>query len=412
MRRALRFIVIAAILLGIAWWISTIPGTLTAHAGAYIVQTSVPVAIVLLIAAVIIVVILLRVLGGIRRAPRGYGAWRGGRRSKLGEVATHRALNALAAGDAKAAQAESQRARKLLGETPLVLLLIAESARLAGDQPQSQAAFQKLAGEKNTAFLGHRGLLRLSAATGDHATASKHALSAADAYPGSAWLKNQRLDLAVRKTDWKAALTLARTPAETAALATAAAIAAPTNRETLAFAKQAIKASPGLAPASVTYATALRKAGKPRAAKRALLKAWTTAPNPLISAAYLEGISTPLERAQAAGDLAFVNPNHPESELLLAETALPAKLTGEAKRHANAAITGGLTDKRPYAVLAALDDGRDALAALANAPIPRWRCNSCFTEHDQWDPVCPHCAKPGTFTWTPAPSKALVPVSA
>jgi HemY protein len=391
MRRALRFIIIAAILLGLAWWISAIPGTLTAHAGAYTVQTSAPIAILLLVAIVALFVILLRVLGGVRRAPRGYGLWRGGRRRKLGEIATHRALNALAAGDAKAAQAESTRARKLLGETPLVLLLVAESARLSGNQTQAQAAFEKLAGEKNTAFLGHRGLLRLSTATGDHSTASKHALSAADAYPGSAWLKNQRLDLAVKKTDWKAALALARTPAEVAALATAAAIAAPTNREALALSKQAIK---------------------PRAAKRALLKAWTTAPNPLISAAYLEGISTPLERAQAAGDLAFVNPSHAESELLLAETALPAKLTGEAKRHANAAITAGLSDKRPYAVLAALDDGREALAALASAPIPRWRCNACFTEHDSWEPVCPHCAKPGTFTWMSAPSKALVPVSA
>jgi HemY protein len=410
MRRALRFIITAAILLGLAWWISTVPGTLTARAGTYIVQTSAPIAILLLFVIVGVIVILLRILGGLRRAPRGYSAWRGGRRGKLGEIATHRALNALAAGDAKAAEAESLRAKKLLGETALVLLLVAESARLAGDQTQAQAAFQRLAANKNTAFLGHRGLLRLSAATGDHGTASKHALSAADAYPGSAWLKNQRLHLAVKKTDWKAALALARNPAETAALATAAANTAPTNRDALTLAKQAIKANPALAPAAVAYATALRKANKPRAAKRALLKAWTIAPNPLISAAYLDGISAPLERAQAAGDLAFVKPGHPESELLLAETSLAAKLTGEAKRHANTAIAAGLTDKRPYAVLAALDDGREALAALANAPIPRWRCGACFTEHDAWDPVCPHCAKPGTFAWNSAPSKALVPV--
>jgi HemY protein len=410
MRRALRFIIIAAILLGIAWWISTIPGTLAIHAGTVTLQTSVPIAILLFLILIGLFTILFRVLGGIRRAPGGYGVWRSRRRKNLGEIATHRALNALAAGDAKAAEAESLRARKLLGETPLVLLLIAESARLAGDQPQAQAAFQRLAGNKDTAFLGHRGLLRLSAAAGDHNTASKHAISAGDAYPGSAWLKEQRLNLAVKRTDWKAALALARNPAEVAALSTAAANAAPTNRESLAFARQAIKANPALAPAVVAYATALRKAGKPRAAKSALIKGWNTAPNPLISATYLEGITVPLERAQAAGDLAFAKPGHPESELLLAETSLAAKLTGEAKRHANAAIAAGLTDKRPYAVLAALDDGRDALSALANAPIPRWRCNACFTEHDSWAPVCPHCAKPGTFNWTTTASKALVAV--
>jgi HemY protein len=410
MRRAIRFIIIAAILLAIAWWVSTIPGTLTAKAGAYTVQTSVPVAIVLIAALTLLLTILLRIIGGLRRAPGGYGAWRGGRRKALGEIATHRALNALAAGDAQGAAAEASRARKLLGDTPLVLLITAESARLSGDQVKAQTAFKQLAGNKNTAFLGHRGLLRLSTAAGDHNAAHGHALSAADAYPGSAWLKNQRLDLAMKKTDWKAALALARGPAEIAALATAAANAATTNREALGYAKQAIKANPSLAPAVAAYAVALRKANKLRAAKRVLQQGWSAAPNPLIAAAYLDGIATPIERAQAAGDLAFVNPGHPESELLLAETSLAAKLTGEAKRHANAAIAAGMTDKRPYTVLAALDDGRDALNALANAPSPKWVCGACFTEHDSWEPVCPHCAKPGTFTWKPAPSKALVPV--
>jgi HemY protein len=410
MRSTLRFIITAAILLALVWWVSTIPGTLTAHAGSYTIETSIPIAILLIAVLTLLLTALFRVLGGLRRAPGGYGAWRGGRRKNLGEIATHRALNALAAGDAKAATAESARARKLLGDTPLVLLIIAESARLSGDQPRAQTAFKQLAGNKNTAFLGHRGLLRLSAAGGDHDAAHNHALSAADAYPGSAWLKNQRLDIAVKKTDWKAALALARTPAEIAALATAAANAAATNREALGYAKQAIKANPSLAPAVTAYATALRKAGKTRAAKRALQKGWAAAPNPLIAATYLDGIASPIERAQAAGDLAFVNPGHPESELLLAETSLAAKLTGEAKRHADAAIAAGLTDKRPYTVLAALDSGRETLNALANAPSPKWVCNACHTEHEGWDPVCPHCAKPGSFTWKPAPSRALVPV--
>jgi HemY protein len=410
MLRIIRFIIIAAILLAIAWWISTIPGTLTAHAGAITIQTSVPVAILLLAILVALFVILFRVLGGIRRAPSGYSSWRGGRRSKLGEIATHRALNALAAGDAKAAAIESARARKLLGDTPLVLLLTAESARLSGDQPTAQTAFAQLAGNKNMAFIGHRGLLRLKLATGDHDAAHNHAMSAQDSYPGSSWLKSQRLEIALKKSDWKAALALAETPAQTAALATAAANAAPTTGEALAFAKQALKANPALAPAVIAYATALRKKNKLRAAKRALQKAWATAPNPLIATCYLDGIVAPLDRAKAASDLAFVNPGHKESELLLAETSLAAKLTGEARRHAEAAISAGLTDKRPYAVLAALDDGRDALTALSTAPSPKWLCTNCHTEHDSWSAICPHCTKPGTLTWTPAQSKALVPV--
>jgi HemY protein len=252
--------------------------------------------------------------------------------------------------------------------------------------------------------------LRLSTAKGDHDAAHSHALSAQDSYPGSTWLKSQRLEIAVKKSDWKAALALAQTPAEIAALATAAATAAANTGEALAYAKQALKANPALAPAVVIYAKSLRKKNKLRAAQRALQKGWTTAPNPLIAECYLDGISAPLDRAKAAGDLAFVNPGHKESELLLAETSLAAKLTGEARRHAEAAITAGLTDKRPYAVLAALDDGREALTALASAPSPKWKCTNCQTDHDTWSPICPHCTKPGTLIWQPAQSKALVPV--
>jgi HemY protein len=409
MRRAVRFIVIAVILLALAWWVGTLPGTLAIHSGAYSLTTSVPVAIVLLAVIVGLITIGLRVLGGVRRAPAGLGSWRGGRRLKLGDIALQRAITALAAGDAKAAETEASRARKLLGETPLVVLVTAESARLAGKTAQARAAFGQLTGNKNMAFLGHRGLLRLSTAAGDHQAAGGHALSAQDAYPGSAWLMAQRRDIAVKRTDWKAALALAHGPAEIAALATAAAGAAATNRDALGFARRAIKADPALAPAVVAYAAALRKANKARAAKRALLKGWAAAPHPLIAAAYLEPVASPIERAQAAGDLALAHPDHPESELLLAETALAAKLTGEADRHARAAIAAGLTDKRPYAVLAALDDGRDALAALAAAPLPKWLCAACFTEHDAWQPVCPHCARPGSLGWKATPSRALIP---
>jgi HemY protein len=408
MTSAIRFIIIALIFLALAWWIGSIPGTFTAHSGSVTVTTSIPLAILLLVLVAIILTALFRVIGHLRRAPGGFGAWRGGRRQKLGEVATNRGIVALAAGDAKAAETEASRARKLLGDTPLVLLLTAESSRLAGKHDQAKAAFEKLTLHKDMAFLGHRGLVRHHVAAGDHDAADKHAANAESAYPGANWLKNQRFDIALKKQDYVAALNLTRNPAEIAALATGAARNASNDRDALGYAKQAIKADPTLAPAVVTYATVLRKLTRNRAAKKALLTGWTTAPHPLIATAYLANVTAPIERAQAAADLAKAKPGHPESELLLAQTSLEAKLTGEAKRHADAAIAAGLTDKRPYAVLAALDDA-GAKTALAHAPQPAWSCTSCHTEHADWHPACPNCAKPATLTWKiPAP-RALVP---
>jgi HemY protein len=394
MWRAVKFIVIAAILLVLAWWIGGLPGNVTAISGPYRVETSVPAALLILVLIALLLTVLLRVLGGVRRAPGGVVAWRGGRRQRLGEIATQRGLVALAAGDVAAARAEAGRARKCLGDTPLVLLLTAEAARLAGKADQAQEAFRQLARDKDMGFLGHHGLLRHSLAAQDHEAAQDHALAAERAYPGSVWLQEQKKDLAVRQQDWGAALALTRKPAEIAAFATAAARASLTPQNTLAYAKKAVKADPGLAPAVVAYAAALRQAGKPRAAKKALAAGWKVAPHPMIAAAYLEPLATPLERAQAASELAAAHPGHAESELVLGETALAARLTGEARRHAEAALAAQGDDGRAADILARLE-GKQAHAFSEAA----WICEGCQTRCADWAPVCPHCQRSGTLVW-------------
>ncbi len=394
MWRAVKFIIIAAVILVLAWWIGGLPGNVTASSGPYRVETSVPAALLILFLIALLFTVVLRVLGGIRRAPGGVIAWRGGRRQRLGELATQRGLVALAAGDAISARAEAARARKLLGDAPLVLLLVAESARLSGQAEQAQAAFRLLAHDKDLAFLGHRGLLRHSLAAEDHEEASAHAEAAERAYPGSAWLQAQKRELAVRRQDWGMALALTKAPAESAAFATAAARASSEPQRALAYARRAVKADPGLAPAVAAYAAALRQLGKARAAKKALLAGWKVAPHPMLAAAYLEPVVTPLERAQAAAELAAARPGHAESELVLAETALAARLTGEARRHAEVAIAAQGDDGRAANILANLD-GRPGPAVSGAA----WICTACQTRQTEWAPVCPHCQRPGTLTW-------------
>jgi HemY protein len=394
MWRAVKFIVIAAALLVLAWWIGGLPGNVTATSGPYRIETSVPAALLILFVIALLLTFLLRVLTGIRRAPGGVVAWRGGRRMRLGEMATQRGMVALAAGDIPAARSEAVRARKLLGDTPLVLLLTAETARLAGMAEQAQAAFRKLAQDKDMGFLGHHGLLSHSLAVQDHEAARDHVLAAERAYPGSAWLREQKKELAVRRQDWGAALALTRNPAEIAAFAVAAARASSTPQHALAYAKKAVKAAPDLAPAVVAYANALRQVGKPRAAKKALLAGWKAAPHPLIAAAYLEPLATPLERAQAASELAAACPGHTESELVLGETALEARLTGEARRHAEAALAAHGDDSRAADILARLE-GKPAHAVSESA----WICDSCQTRCADWAPACPNCRRPGTLVW-------------
>jgi HemY protein len=389
MWRAVRLLLGAAALLALAWWIGGLPGTVTAQAGAYRVETSVPAALLLLVLLAAFLVVLLRVIGGVRRAPSGFGAWRGGRRQRQGELALRRGVVALAAGDAVAARAEAGRARKLLGDAPMAVLLSAEAARLAGDALAARAAFRALTDDKEMAFLGHRGLLRLDSAgdTGAHVEAAERA------YPGSAWLRERRMALAARDGNFAGALALARAPAQVAALAAGAAQGAPPELA-LAFAKQAVRADPALAVGVVALARALNGVGKPKAAKRALLAGWKAAPHPMIAEAFLAGCATPIERAQAAAELAGAKPGDAASELLLAETSLAARLTGEARRHAEAAAAAG--DQAAHAMLKALDGG-----AVAPPVGGRWVCATCASARIDWAPLCPACGGVGTFAWRP-----------
>ncbi|HTQ71974.1 MAG TPA: heme biosynthesis HemY N-terminal domain-containing protein [Acidocella sp.] len=391
MWKALKFCVIAAIILALAWWVAALPGEVTASAGDYQINTSTPILLLLLVVLVGVLLILLRVLGGLRRAPGRFAGWRGGRRAQAGETALQRGLVAVAAGDAGGAKAAAVKARSLLGDTPFVQWLSAEAARLSGHEEQARLAFERLTHSKEMKFLGHQGLLRESLKAGRADEAARQAEAAEEAYPGGSWTRRQRLALAVKEQNYAAALRLAQEPRERAALAVAAADAAATPKLALDFAKQAVKADPASPAAVAALAKALRKAGKERAARKTLLKGWALAPHPLLAAGFLSPDSTKLERAQAAAQLAAAKPGHVESELLLGETALDAQLTGEARRHAQAALDAGNQDGRAAAILARLD-GKPAPALT-----PAWRCTACQTQAEDWSCTCPACGKIGTL---------------
>jgi HemY protein len=399
MLTAAKFLLLAALFLALAWWVGGMPGDVTANAGDYTITTSTPAAVLLLFLIAALFVVILRVLGSVYRAPKNVAAWRGAKKATAGDIATQRGLVALAAGDAAAAQAEAKRAAKYLGETPLAVLLRAEAAKLSGDVAGAKAAFKTLAAHKEMRFLGHRGLLDASLTEADHEAAQRHAANAEDAYPGAAWTRAQRLTLALKARDYTTALGLTREKNEVAALAVAAGAQAGNPRDALRYAQIALKAVPDFAPAVAAAAAALRALGKHRAARKAVLGAWRSAPHPILAAAWFVPEATPLERAQDAQALAAVNPEHAESEEVLAQTALDAGLPAEAKRHAEAAIEIG-DDGRAQGILDALD-GKPRTPGRGT-----WLCDACHNAAPVWSALCPSCEKPGTLRWR-APGTAL-----
>ncbi len=412
MLRVLLALIVAVIVVGCAWLLAGLPGTVTATFGQTTFQAATAVVALGLLACFIVLYVLLRLIGALWRLPRSISARRAASRRRAGDAATTRALVALAAGEAATARREAARARRLLGDTPQTLLLAAEAGRGAGREEEATGALRALTARPDAAFLGYRGLLRQAMERRDWAEAAELARKAEYAHPGAVWLRSERAQLAIRAGNWADALALADADAPKAALAAAAADVEPDPARALRLAKQAFNDDPSLAPAALAYARRLRESGSERRAQAVIRQAWMRAPHPDLAAFALAGINDELGRAKAAQRLTEGNIEAPESRYLLAATALDAGLTGEARRQAEAARAAGMNDRRLFLLLAAIEEAeggdtetgrraqRDALRQAAAAdPDPSWVCGACHTPQAAWHPACPVCGAAGTLRW-------------
>ncbi len=415
MRRAIFGVVLAAIAVAIAWWVAGLPGQVAAGIAGVSIETSLPVGILLLGLLFLVLYAVVRLLVTIIRLPARLRRWDAARRRRQGDEAVTRTLIALAAGEATDARREAGRARRLLGDTPQTLLLAAESARRLGRTEEAGEAFQRLADRRDARFLGLRGLIRQAEAAGDWDSAARLAQQAEEAHPGSDWLRTERAQLALRAGRWRDALALAPPGMPKAAVAAAAADAEPDADTARRFARQAFEAEPGLAPAALAYARRLREQGRESRAQDVIRRAWAANPHPDLWRFALAPVTGELARMQAAQRLAQENPRSAETHLMLAEIALDGDLTGEARRHIEAARATGLDQRRLWTLAARIAVGEgdaafrsEALARAAEAgPDPEWRCASCFTPAPAWRPACPACHRAGTVQWASAPAKPV-----
>lgn len=420
MRRAILILVVLAAGVALALWLASVGGSVEVRFGEYGIGTPMPIALLILAVGFLVLHGLLSLVGSMRRLPGRVRTRRAERRRSDGDAAVTRALVALGAGTAEAARLEVRKARAALGDTPQVLLLTAEAERLSGREEAAEEAFRALASRGDSRFLGLRGLLRQAMAREDWDAALALAREAETAQPGAAWVREERAQLALRTRDWREALALA--PAETprSGLALAAAEQEPDSNRAAELEREAFRADPAFAPAALAHARRLRDAGSPRRSRAVLEQAWTSSPHPDLAAPYLEDEPDPLLRVKAAEALVRRNPEHPESRLLLARTALDAGLTGRARGVLEALAQSGRADRRAFLLLSELEEAEkgdtpDARAAQSHwlreaagaAPEPRWRCAHCGTDHAAWAPHCSACGTVGQIGWTAAPRVAM-----
>jgi HemY protein len=412
MLKVILFVFAGCVIVAVAWLLAGIPGHVVASVGAFTVETSTPVAILLLALLVVAILVLSRTLRALLGIPRSGAGWRRRHRLALGEKAVTRVLVALAAGEQGAARKEARRARGLLGESPQTLLLVAEAGRMSGREDEAEEAFRALAKDKDARFLGLRGLLRQAVDRRDWSEALVIAKQAESAHPGTVWLRQQRAELALQTENWAEALELIGTDPRRPAYYIAAADAETDPSRALSFAKQAWKQDPAFPPAVLAYATRLRATGYEKRAQSCVAEAWKRLPHPDLAAFALAPESDKLARARAAKRLADRNPTHAESHLLLARVALDAGLTGEARHQIEIAEANGVNQRGLYLLLAEIEEQdrgdtetgrlaqRDALRRVATAePDPRWQCSTCHSDHTAWHAKCEMCGGIGTMNW-------------
>ena len=425
MLKVILFLLAGFVIVAMAWLLAGIPGHVAASIGAYTIETSAPVAILMLAALAAVILILLRILRAFLAIPRTGAGWRRRHRLNLGEQAVTRVLVALAAGEQRAARKEARRARHLLGNSPQTLFLVAEAARLSGREDEAEEAFRALVNQKDARFLGLRGLLRQAVDRHDWPEALVIAKQAEAAHPGTLWLRQQRAELALQTENWADALELIGPDPRRATYYVAAADAEADPSRALSFAKQAWKQDPAFAPAVLAYATRLRAAGNEKRAQACILDAWKRSPHPDLATFALALEPNNLARAQAAKRLVAGNPTHPESRVLLARVALDAGLTGEARHQVEIAETEGMKQRRLCLLLAEIEEQergdteagrlaqRDALRRAATAESdPHWQCTNCHTDHAAWQPKCEICGSVGTVQWLSGMRTSGLPVIA
>lgn len=444
------FLVQIAILAGIAVWFADHPGRVSVEWLDYRVDTSVGILFFFAILLALVSIVAYRLVRFVVRAPQRLRESRRRRRQRRGYRVLAEGMIAAAAGRPRAATRLANRARALLDEPRLTLLLSAQAAELNGDRAEAAKCYQTLRENPATELLGLRGLIAQARQDGDLARALELSRRAREVRIETPWVLETLFEMQMRAHLWEEAqatleerIRRDHVKGETAQRLKAAVLdarrteaeAAGQTDNALAFARRAHEAAPAQPAIAAHLATLLAGADKARRARRIVEETWSRAPHPDLlppyrAASRAEGA---LAWVQAVQMLASLAPGQPESRLALAAAALEAHLWGVARENLAPLLADAAMRDQAYGraarLRAALEEGENADAAsarhwraeAAKAADPVWQCKGCGAVPDAWAPLCPRCGAIDSLTWhvppeqrvaSPADPAALPPAGA
>ena len=409
MIRVVLFLVTLALIATGFVWFADRPGDVAVTWMGYRIETSLMVAALAVAALVVFLMMVWSVARGIMRSPEQVSLFFRHRRAMKGYLAISRGLIAIGSGDTRVARKAADEAARLSPGDPLMLLLTAQSAQLAGDRIGAERAFHEMARHDNTKLLGLRGLYIEAQRRNDSAAARRVAEEAAKAEPSLTWAGQAVLDDRCANADWAGALNaldhmkggLEKSDyrRKRAVLLTARALALQDiDRDAArAAALDAVKLAPDLVPAAALAGRRLAEAGDHRRAGKILVGAWRLNPHPDIAGAYAhlrpgDSARARLTRVQSLADKV---PGQLEGALAVARAALDAQEFAAAR----AALAPYLSapTRRVATLMAEIeetehgDEGRvrEWLGrAMRAAGDPVWTADGVVS--DRWLPVSPN----------------------
>ena len=438
MIRAIWTLVKVGLFVALVLWIAERPGTVmidwmqfkfTIHVGLFLIGV---------LLTVVLGIIIFTLIKATLDLPDILARRRRTTRRDKGFKALTIGLAAVAAGDAKNASYQAQRARHLLDQDhALSQLLEAQAARLEGREGDAASFFIELMKNKDASFLGVRGLLQSTLDTGDDAGALELAYRALKEQPKQAWILRLIYDLEIRLRHWGKAEKILRRMEKAGAVSVEDA-----NSDRVAmmlaqadeagekgedgrayrFLQKAYKRDRSFVPTIVRLGSVLLARGKHKRVASMVEEAWRYAPHPDLASLWGEAYVPPkhhdsVARVRWFEDLAALDPDSVEGLLVLANVQISEGLWAEARKSLEHAehIAPGAALYKLWARLeerATHDDMavRAWLDKAADAPAEHvWMCGETGRIYDFWMPVSDQGLF-NTIIWDVPQGRVVAPV--
>ncbi|NCT41017.1 MAG: heme biosynthesis protein HemY [Alphaproteobacteria bacterium] len=428
MLKTFLFLVKAALVIGVLIWLAEQEGNVQIDWMEYTVNVHVGLFLAGLFTLILVSIFIYRVLKTVVDFPASYRYYSQIRAKNKGYRALTQGLTAVAAGDAKAAVKYAEKARSLMPEDKgLPLLLEAQAARLDGREGDAQESFAGLIENKDTSFLGVRGLLQSSMDVGDDRGALALARQALKLHPKQPWILRTVYDLEIALREWSAAeatlkravkasaITKERALNDRVAMDLAIALSAESEGLQDVAASQyraALKLNDRSIPAIVLAAEYYIRQGQTKRAKILIEKAWKRSPHAAMVDVWDQlmpkrNSSDALDRLKWYEKLVKLNGDNARAQVAAGQAACDAALWGEARKYFMAA-EAIRPSKELYKALAVLEDRANNDREAARAWLEKaadvagervWICRESGRVYPNWSPIAAPHGSFNTIEW-------------